>query len=109
MPGEGHQMYSEETSREIDIEVRKVVNEAYSKAKQILEDNMDILHAMKDALMEYETIDSDQVDDLMARRPVRPPQDWSDHDLGSSSGGKGRQSEDGQGAGDSVGGPANQL
>ena len=41
---------------------------------------------MKDALMEYETIDADQVDDLMARRKVRPPQQWDDNDSGSSGG-----------------------
>ena len=44
----------------------------------MLEDNRDILEAMKDALMEYETIDADQVDDLMARRKVRPPHQWDD-------------------------------
>ena len=44
----------------------------------MLTDNIDILHAMKEALMKYETIDSDQVDDLMARITVRPPADWED-------------------------------
>jgi cell division protease FtsH len=39
---------------------------------------MDILHAMKDALMKYETIDAPQIDDLMARRDVRPPAGWED-------------------------------
>ncbi len=117
LPGEGHQTYSEDTSREIDVEVRKVVDEAYARAKQILEENIDILHAMKDALMEYETIDSEQVDDLMARRPVRPPQDWSDNDFDSDADGKGQLSndeqlkdeqpgDDEQASDDPVGGPA---
>ena len=44
----------------------------------ILNENMDILHAMKDALMKYETIDAPQIDDLMARRDVRPPAGWED-------------------------------
>ena len=77
--GEGmgsRQNYSLKASDEIDDEVRRIVDDAYAKAKQILEENMDILHAMKGALMEYETIDSEQVDDLMNRRKVRPPRDW---------------------------------
>jgi len=46
---------------------------------------LDILHAMKDALMKYETIDALQIDDLMARTDVRQPADWDDNDSGSSS------------------------
>jgi cell division protease FtsH len=68
--------YSDDTSKHIDEEVRRIIDDCYARAKKILEDNIDILHAMKDALMEYETIDSDQVDDLMARRKVRLPRDW---------------------------------
>jgi len=60
-PGGGNTHYSEDTSREIDQEVRRILNDAYSNAKKLLEDNRDILEAMKDALMEYETIDADQV------------------------------------------------
>jgi cell division protease FtsH len=85
-PGGGNAHYSEDTSREIDQEVRDILDKAYETAKQLLEDNRDILEAMKDALMEYETIDADQVDDLMARRKVRPPQQWEDNDSGSSGG-----------------------
>lgn len=107
MPGAGNSLYSEDTSREIDEEVRRIVDECYGRATQILEDNLDILHAMKDALMEYETIDSEQVDDLMARKPVRPPHDWHDGDFGSSSGGSSGQTEDAEkNTGDSVGDPA---
>ena len=72
-PGGGNTHYSEDTSREIDQEVRSILNDAYSTASKLLEDNRDILEAMKDALMEFETIDADQVDDLMNRRKVRPP------------------------------------
>jgi cell division protease FtsH len=68
---------------------------------------MDVLHAMKDALMEYETIDSEQVDDLMERRPVRPPHDWQDGDFGGWSGGSsGGDEPDDSGGQDAVGGPA---
>ncbi len=77
--------YSDETSKAIDDEVRRIIDSCYARSKKILQDNMDILHAMKDALMEYETIDSDQVDDLMARRKVRPPRDWHSNDPGGFS------------------------
>jgi cell division protease FtsH len=86
-PGGGNTHYSEDTSREIDQEVRRILNDAYSNAKQLLEDNRDILEAMKDALMEYETIDADQVDDLMKRVTVRPPRQWDDNDFDNSSDG----------------------
>jgi cell division protease FtsH len=51
----------------------------------MIRDNMDILHAMKDALMKYETIDALQIDDLMARTAVRDPSDWDNSSNGSSS------------------------
>jgi cell division protease FtsH len=81
----GRQNYSGDTSKIIDEETRRIIDECYSKAQQILIENRDILEAMKDALMEYETIDNDQVQDLMARRKVRPPHDWHEHDAGSNS------------------------
>ncbi|NLJ91524.1 MAG: ATP-dependent zinc metalloprotease FtsH [Aeromonadales bacterium] len=67
---------SDETANAIDAEVRGLIERNFQRAKDILMDNMDILHAMKDALMKYETIDAQQIDDLMARREVRPPADW---------------------------------
>lgn len=79
-PGGNKNHYSEDTSREIDQEVRRILDEAYSKAKALLESHRDVLEAMKDALMEFETIDAEQVDDLMKRRPVRPPHQWHDND-----------------------------
>jgi len=78
--------YSGDTAREIDIEVRKLLDDCYSRSVKTLEDNKDILHAMKDALMDYETIDSEQVDDLMQRREVRPPYDWDNNASDGSSG-----------------------
>ena len=68
--------YSEHTAKLIDDEVRALVDECYKLATETLEKNLDILHSMKDALMEYETIDSEQVDDLMNRKKVRPPKNW---------------------------------
>ncbi|MDX1266128.1 MAG: ATP-dependent metalloprotease, partial [Oceanisphaera sp.] len=69
---------SDETANAIDAEVKDVIHRNFERAKQILMDNIDILHAMKDALMKYETIDAKQIDDLMARRDVRPPADWKE-------------------------------
>lgn len=87
--------YSGDTAREIDIEVRKLLDDCYSRSVKILEDNKDILHAMKDALMDYETIDSEQVDDLMQRREVRPPYDWDNNASdGSSDKEKNKKSDD---------------
>ena len=64
---------SDDTARAIDAEIKHVINRNYDRAKHILMDNLDILHAMKDALMKYETIDAKQIDDLMMRREVRLP------------------------------------
>ncbi|MBL1378257.1 ATP-dependent zinc metalloprotease FtsH [Zobellella iuensis] len=69
---------SDETAKAIDAEVKDVIERNFQRAKQILMDNIDVLHAMKDALMKYETIDAKQIDDLMARREVRAPADWKD-------------------------------
>jgi len=71
---------SEETVKLIDEEIRDFIDRNYARAKQLIQDNMDILHAMKDALMTYETIDAKQIDDLMARREVRPPEHWQPKD-----------------------------
>ena len=69
---------SDDTAKLIDSEVRDISDRNYERAEQILRDNIDILHAMKDALMKYETIDALQIDDLMERREVRPPRDAHD-------------------------------
>jgi cell division protease FtsH len=80
-PGLSTSNYSGETSKMIDEQVRQIIDKCYSRAKQILDENRDILESMKDALMEYETIDAEQVDDLMSRRPMRPPREWNDDDF----------------------------
>ena len=74
---------SHETGKIIDDEVKFFIDTNYARAQKILTENIDVLHAMKDALMKYETIDSEQVDDLMARITVRPPADWEDQDTPS--------------------------
>ena len=64
---------SDKTAAIIDEEVTDIINSCYQKAKELLEANKDVLESMKDALLKYETIDADQIDDLMNRREVRPP------------------------------------
>ncbi len=69
--------FSGETAKLIDSEVRSIIDQCYGTAKQILTDNRDKLDAMADALMKYETIDAEQIDDIMAGRTPREPRDWS--------------------------------
>ncbi|MCT6700205.1 ATP-dependent zinc metalloprotease FtsH [Rheinheimera sp. 4Y26] len=71
---------SEDTVKLIDAEIRDFIDRNYARSKKLIEENMDILHAMKDCLMQYETIDAKQIDDLMARREVRPPEHWEPKD-----------------------------
>ena len=80
MGGGSHRMsgMSDETAKSIDSEIKDFVTRNYDRAEQILKENMDILHSMKDALMKYETIDAGQIDDLMERKEVRPPRDAHD-------------------------------
>ncbi|PHQ73233.1 MAG: ATP-dependent zinc metalloprotease FtsH [Shewanella sp.] len=78
------QHMSDDTASLIDAEVRLLIDNNFDRARVYLNDNMDILHAMKDALMKYETIDSSMIEDLMQRREVRAPADWDMDDNGSS-------------------------
>nr|WP_218056798.1 ATP-dependent zinc metalloprotease FtsH [Gilliamella apicola] len=71
---------SDETARIIDEEVKKIIDRNFERARKILTENMDVLHAMKDALMKYETIGAKQVADLIARRPITAPDDWTESD-----------------------------
>ena len=69
---------SDETAKIIDEEVTEIINSCYKKAQDLLEANKDILENMKDALLKYETIDAEQIDDLMNRKEVRPPRKVGD-------------------------------
>ncbi|KAB0302847.1 ATP-dependent zinc metalloprotease FtsH [Vibrio fortis] len=70
---------SDDTTKLIDEEIRILIDRNYARAQKILEENMDIMHAMKDALMKYETIDAGQIDDLMDRKDtIREPAGWGD-------------------------------
>ncbi|MCI0542180.1 ATP-dependent zinc metalloprotease FtsH [bacterium] len=69
---------SEETAREIDVEVRSIIDKAYGQTKAFLEEKIDILHKMAEALMKYETIDAPMIDELMAGKEPTPPKGWDE-------------------------------
>ncbi|HSG10677.1 MAG TPA: ATP-dependent zinc metalloprotease FtsH [Gammaproteobacteria bacterium] len=75
-----HKAVSDETAHDIDSEIRAIIDKSYARAEQILKDNLDKLHLMAAALMKFETIDSDQIDDIMSGKEPRPPSDWEDSD-----------------------------
>jgi cell division protease FtsH len=68
---------SEQTMQKVDREIRKIIDDRYVIARKLIEDNKDKMHAMAKALLEWETIDSDQIEDIMSGRPPRPPKDWT--------------------------------
>ncbi|MBK8322917.1 MAG: ATP-dependent zinc metalloprotease FtsH [Betaproteobacteria bacterium] len=68
-----HQAISDETMMKVDSEIRRIIDEQYNLARKLLEDNRDKVEAMTKALLEWETIDAEQIDDIMAGRPPRPP------------------------------------
>ena len=68
-----HKNMSEATMQKVDLEIRRIIDEQYGLARKLLEENRDKVEAMTKALMELETIDADQIDDIMAGKPPRPP------------------------------------
>ena len=68
-----HKNMSEATMQKVDVEIRRVIDEQYARARKLLEDNRDKVEAMTAALLELETIDADQINDIMAGLPPRPP------------------------------------
>jgi cell division protease FtsH len=88
-----HRHMSAGTAREIDKQVRLIIDRNYARARDLLEANRDKLHAMAQALLQYETLSKEQIDDIMSDRPVRPPKD-----IGSDPGiAKGGGSQTGRG------------
>jgi cell division protease FtsH len=73
-----HKQVSDVTAHAIDEEVRRVIESNYQRARQVLTSSLDKLHAMSDALMKYETIDEEQLKDIMAGKPPKPPAGWDD-------------------------------
>lgn len=105
-------MISDETAELINKEVRVFIDRNYDRAEKLLHENLDILHTMTDALMKYETLNSDQLDELMARKKVSPPEDWEDNDESGSGSVSAEKKEavveDDKESQTTVGGPAEQ-
>jgi cell division protease FtsH len=100
-----HKHVSDDTARQIDLEVRAIVDGAHAKARQLLEDNIEKLHLMADALVRYETIDTKQIDQIMEGHEPDPPEGWNEND-DTPPGGQDNVATDGDRT--SVGGPAEQ-
>ena len=79
---------SEATMQKVDAEVRRIIDMQYAQARKLIEDNKDKMHAMAKALLEWETIDGEQLDDIIAGKEPRPPKDWTPRNA-SVSGGSG--------------------
>ncbi len=73
-----HKQVSDVTAHAIDEEVRRLIDTNYQRARDILQANIDKLHKMAEALMKYETIDEEQIKDIMEGRDPRPPAGWDD-------------------------------
>ncbi|SFP43616.1 membrane protease FtsH catalytic subunit [Ectopseudomonas composti] len=97
---------SGETAKLIDEEVRRIIDECYATAKQLLVDNRDKLDAMAEALMKYETIDAEQIDDIMNGREPREPRGW---DGGGDSGTPQAKVDEPDRSEKPIGGPAAEL
>jgi cell division protease FtsH len=103
-----HKNLGDDTARIIDEEIRSLIDTNYERAAALLKQHLEVLHAMTDALMKYETIDAAQIDALMAGKTVPPPKDWvdmDDDDDASSSPSDKKAKKDSKGT---VGGPAGQ-
>jgi cell division protease FtsH len=68
-----HKNVSESTMQKVDAEIKRIIDTQYHLARKLLEDNRDKVEAMTKALLEFETLDSDQLGDIMAGKPPRPP------------------------------------
>jgi cell division protease FtsH len=73
-----HKQVSDDTAHAIDEEVRRIIDSNYERAKNLLDENIDKLHAMAKALVKYETIGDTQIKDIMEGREPQPPEDWDD-------------------------------
>ena len=101
-----HKAISDDTANLIDEEVREIISRNYKRAENLLQQNVDRLHAMAEALLKYETIDSDQIDDIMEGREPRPPADWSDDDPPAGDAENSAAEDDGESSPGNIGGPA---
>lgn len=105
-----HAHVSGETAKLIDEEIKSIIDDCYSIARDLLKKNRDKLDAMAEALLEYETIDKSQIDDIMAGRKPQPPSDWNDGDSPMNpSAGTDSAEDDQTGSGKPIGDPAADL
>jgi cell division protease FtsH len=106
-----HKNVSDDTAHTIDEEIRSIIDRNYERATQLLQNNSDKLHLMAEALIKYETIDSDQIDDIMSGKKPRPPKDWEEPEAGPGDGSSKQSTKDPAAPDDvsgTIGGPANQ-
>jgi len=96
-----HKTMADDTAKSIDSEVRSIAERNYKMARKILEENIDKVHLMADALIKYETIDRKQIDDIMNGKKPRPPEHWDDEDPDSTSPEESKTKADSK-----IGGPA---
>jgi cell division protease FtsH len=68
-----HKNVSDTTMQKVDTEIRRIVDQQYQLARKLIEDNRDKIEAMAKALLEWETLDAEQISDIMEGRPPRPP------------------------------------
>jgi cell division protease FtsH len=84
--------------QKVDAEIRRIIDEQYALARRLIEENRDKVEALAQALLEYETLDAEQIDDIMAGRPPRPPKDRGDMGASPRGGASGPASEPKPGA-----------
>ena len=101
-----HKTVSDETAHAIDEEIRDIVDRNYQRSQNILNTHMNELHMMADALIKYETIESDQIDDIMAGKPPRPPQGWSEDERRAPSKADTKSPQEDKKTDSAIGGPA---
>ena len=92
-----HKNLSDSTAEMVDKEIRRIIDEQYGIARKIIEENRDKVEAMAHALLDWETIDSQQIDDIMAGKTPRPPEDSSSTSGSSGSGDSASSTEDKKG------------
>ena len=101
-----HKNISDETAHTIDLEIRTIIDRNYKRAEKVLAENRDKLDAMAEALMKYETIDADQVKDIMEGKTPRPPENWSEDDDNRSNNADSGQGKAQNDSDNIIGGPA---
>jgi cell division protease FtsH len=104
-----HKHISDETSRQIDAEIRAIIEIAHKTASDLVNANRDKLEVMTDALMKYETIDQAQIDQIMEGKVPDPPKDWNDRDSDSGSAEVAEEKDDSTDDPSPIGGPAPQT